>query len=184
MITKKEPELIDDSILISITKNLIPFQDKANKDINKFNTLNDIIKIEKSYILKKNKSFFCEFQKLYKKNILLKNKLNELLNEKKNLNHLIIKLEQKINSSKNKNNENNINNVNNNIQNSNKSLNIIESYRKKKRNRRKKSEINSIYNCSFNNCNKSYPTKGSLNMHIKLKHQNRKYYNFDDEIKK
>ena len=59
MITKKEPELIDDSILISLTKNLIPFQDKANKDINKFNTLNDIIKIEKSYILKK-KIFFLK----------------------------------------------------------------------------------------------------------------------------
>ena len=35
---------------------------------------------------------------------------------------------------------------------------------------KQKHEINNIYNCSFPNCDKSYPTKCSLNMHIKLKH--------------
>ena len=56
-------------------------------------------------------------------------------------------------------------------------------YRKKKRIRRKKNEIIYAYNCNFPNCNKSYPTKGSLNMHIKLKHKNDLVYNFDVEDK-
>ena len=49
--------------------------------------------------------------------------------------------------------------------------NRMNYYRKRKRKRRKKNEFICNYKCPFLNCNKSYPSKGSLNMHIKLKHQ-------------
>ena len=49
--------------------------------------------------------------------------------------------------------------------------NRINIFRKRKRKRRKKSEVISKYKCPFLNCSKSYPSVGSLNMHIKLKHQ-------------
>ena len=84
---------------------------------------------------------------------------------------MIIKLENQVKSPKKMNYEKNGNNlmINNNI----------EPYRKKKRKRRKKTEIQNIYNCPFHKCKKSYPSKGSLNMHIKLKHQNEKFFSFD-----
>ena len=178
MIEKNEPELIDDSCLTSFNNNLIPIQDKQNIYIDKQNTSNNIIKKQKDYLNKKNKLFFRELEKLYTKNILLKNKLNEVLNEKKRLNQLIIKLEQQIKVSKKINNENNKNNLLDNNKNNDRLTNI-ELYRKKKRKRRKKNEIKNLYNCTFHNCDKSYPSKGSLNMHIKLKHQNEQFYNFD-----
>ena len=93
---------------------------------------------------------------------------------------MIIKLENQIKSTKK---HNNGNSENNNNRNNNKSINI-ELYKKKKRKRRKKSEIKSVYSCSFRHCNKKYPTKSSLNMHIKLKHQKGKSYIFDNANKK
>ena len=89
-----------------------------------------------------------------------------------------MKLEQQMNLSKNKNNEKKIDNSNNDG-----TMSIIEPYRKIKRKRRKKCEIKNIYKCSFHNCKKSYPTKGSLNMHIKLKHQKEKFYSLENENK-
>ena len=222
MIEKNEPELIEDSFLISFNNNIIPIQDKQDKLIDEHNISNNKIKKQKEFLNKKNKMFFNELEKLYTTNILLKNKLNEVLNEKKRLNQLIIKLEQQIKLSKKINSENNKNNLlengdkkdkmskielyrkkkrkrrkkneiknsknlncgnnkNNMMENDEKKdkLSNIELYRKKKRKRRKKNEIKNIYNCTFSNCGKSYPSKGSLNMHIKLKHQNEQFYNFD-----
>ena len=95
MIEKNEPELIDDSCLTSFNNNLIPIQDKQNIYIDTQNISNNIIKNEKDFLNKKNKLFFRELEKLYTKNILLKNKLNEVLNENKRLNQLIIKLTNK-----------------------------------------------------------------------------------------
>jgi hypothetical protein len=178
MIEKNEPELIEDSFLNSFNNNIIPIQDKQDKVIDEHNISNKKIKKQKEYLNKKNKMFFNELEKLYTTNILLKNKLNEVLNEKKRLNQLIIKMEQQIKLSKKINSENNKNSP---LENGDKKdkMSKIELYRKKKRKRRKKNEIKNIYNCAFSNCGKSYPSKGSLNMHIKLKHQNEQFYNFD-----
>ena len=176
MIEKSEPELIDDSFLPSFQNNIITVQDKLNINADNQKILNNIVQMNLDYINKNNNLFFNKLEKQYIKNILLKNKLNEIMNEKKVLNHLIIKLENKMKNSKKKNNGNIISNENN-------SLNLVL-YKKKKRKRRKKSEIKNIFSCSFNNCNKKYPSKSSLNMHIKLKHQKEKKYNFAHEDKK
>ena len=172
---KKELELIDDSSFNSFANNYFLVQDKLNAEIDKQN--NNMTKAQKDYILKKNEIFFAEYKNLYSENIILKNKLKEILNEKKRLNQLIIKLEQQMDLSKKKNNEKNDNFRNN------ENMKIIEPYRKIKRKRRRKCEIKNIYKCSFYNCNKSYPTKGSLNMHIKLKHQKDKFYSLENESK-
>ena len=78
MIDKNEPELVDDSFLLSLANNLILIQDKTNKDIDKQIISSNIIKNQIEYISNKNKYFFCEFEKLYKTNIILKSKLNEV----------------------------------------------------------------------------------------------------------
>ena len=96
MLVKKEPKFIEDSFINLLTYNLIPVKAKLNLNIDTKNVSKIIDEKQKDYFLKKNISFFFEYEKLYKENILLKNKLNELLNEKKNLNKLIIKLEQRI----------------------------------------------------------------------------------------
>ena len=83
-------------------------------------------------------------------NIILKNKLNYFQSEKKKLNQIIFKLEQKLKNSKPINNEKGENGF---IMNNN-NVNIIEPYRKKKRKRRKKKDIQNIYNCPFNNIKK------------------------------
>ena len=178
MIEKKELELIDDSSFNSFINNYFVIQDKTKGEIdnqNKFN--NNITKVEKDFILKKNEIFFAEYKNLYSENIILKNKLNEIVNEKKRLNLLIIKLEQQMDLSKKKNDEKSDNCSNNG------NMKIIEPYRKIKRKRRRKCEIKTIYKCTVYNCNKSYPTKGSLNMHIKLKHQKDKFYSLENESK-
>ena len=178
MIEKKDPELIEVSLPMSFSKDIIPIQDKLNIDLDQKIIFSIISKKERDFIIKTNKSFYHEFGKLYSKNILLKAKLNELLKEKKSLSQIIIKKEQQIKKDKKKKKEE-IYSVEEN--NNNKSINIMQYYRKKKRIRRKKKEINYIYNCNFPNCNKKYPTKGSLNMHIKLKHQKNMIYNYSKE---
>ena len=178
MFTKTDPELIEVSIPTAYSKEIIPMQDKLNIDLNQQIISNIISKKEKDFIIKKNKSFFDEFGKLYTKNILLKAKLNELLKEKKYLNQIIIKQEQQVPNIKNKNNEEILNNENkDNINNKN----ILQYYKKRKRIRRKKKDIIRIFNCNFPNCKKSYPTKGALNMHVKLKHQKNIGYNYSVE---
>ena len=117
MIEKSEPELMDDSFFISLKNNLIPIQDITNIDIDPKKISNNIDKKNKEFISQKNKYFFTEFENLYINNILLKNKLNEVLTEKKMLNQLIAKLENQIKASKK---ANNINNENNKIKNNNK----------------------------------------------------------------
>ena len=177
MIEEKELELIDDSNIISFKNNHFFAQDKLNRETDNQNTFDNMTKVQKAFLLKKNEFFFEEYKNIYSKNIILKNKLNEILNEKKRLNQLIMKLEQKMNLSKNK------NNIKNDNSNNDGSMSMIESFRKIKRKRRKKSEIKNIYKCFFHNCKKSYPTKGSLNMHIKLKHQKEKFYSLENENK-
>ena len=126
----------------------------------------NVVPMQKEFIKKTNNSFFNEFVKLYEKNMFLKSQLNEILKEKNKLSQIIIKLEKE---KKKKNKEgkeielNDIMNIN--------YENMIF-YRKSKKVRRKKKDINYIYNCFFPNCNKSYPRKNSLNLHIKLKHKN------------
>ena len=178
MIKKKDPELIDVSLPKSFSKDIIPIQDKLNIDLNQQIISSIISKKENDFIIKTNKSFYHEFGKLYSKNILLKTKLNELLKEKKSLSQIIIKKEQQIKKEKRTiKEENDVIEENNNKIN----INSLQYYRKKKRIRRKKKEINYVYNCYFPNCNKKYPTKGSLNMHIKLKHQKNMLYNYIKE---
>ena len=181
MIEKKDPELIGISLPMSFSKDIIPIQDKLNIDLNQQIISSIISKKENDFIIKTNKTFFHEFGKLYSKNILLKAKLNELLKEKKSLSQIIIKQEQQIKKEKKKKKE-----ENNDVEedNNNKNTDNIQYYRKKKRIRKKKKEIIYVYNCNYPNCNKKYPTKGSLNMHIKLKHQQNMLYNYSkDEFK-
>ena len=174
MIPKKDPELIEFSIPMSFPQKLTPFQDKLSNNFNQQSISINITKQQKDFIIKTNKSTFYEFRKLYTKNVILKNKLKKLLNEKQKLSKIISKKENQI---KNKNNEKK--NVNNNDNNNNKIDNNLKYYKKRKRIRRKKNEIMYIYYCQFPNCNKSYPTKGSLNMHIKLKHNQLMIYNLN-----
>ena len=178
MIKNKDLELIELSLPMSFSKDIIPIQDKLNIDLNQQIISSIISKKENDFIIKTNKSFYHEFGKLYSKNILLKTKLKELLKEKKSLCQIIIKKEQQIKKEKRTIKEENdvIEENNNNI-----NINSVQYYRKKKRIRRKKKEINYLYNCYFPNCNKKYPTKGSLNMHIKLKHQKNMLYNYIKE---
>ena len=119
---------------------------------------------QKEFIIKANNSFFNEFVKLYTKNMFLKSQLNEILKEKNKLSQIIIKLEQE---KKKKNKEGKEIEINDNM---NINYENLIFYRKTKKVRRKKKDINYIYNCYFPNCNKSYPRKNSLNLHIKLKH--------------
>ena len=98
--------------------------------------------------------------------------------KKKKLSQYIIKHEQEIIKT-NKNNSELIKDENNRKIIAEKR---IELNRKRKRQRRKKSEVVCLYNCSFVNCNKSYPSKGSLNMHIKLKHKQEGFYKFRTNI--
>ena len=119
---------------------------------------------QKEFIIKTNNSFFNEFVKLYTKNMFLKSQLNEILKEKNKLSQIIIKLEQE---KKKKNKEGKEIEINDNM---NINYENLIFYRKTKKVRRKKKDINYIYNCYFPNCNKSYPRKNSLNLHIKLKH--------------
>ena len=125
----------------------------------------DIINPEqKEFIVNTNYSFFNEFVKLYTKNMFLKSQLNEILKVKKKLSQIIIKLEQE---KKKKNKEGKEIEINDNM---NINYEHMIFYRKTKKIRRKKKDIIYIYNCYFPNCNKSYPRKNSLNLHIKLKH--------------
>ena len=129
----------------------------------------NIVPEQKEFIIKTNISFFNEFVKLFKKNLLLKSQLNEILIEKKKLSQIVIKLEQE-RKKKNKEGKEIDENMNVNYEN-------VVFYRKTKKIRRKKKDINYIYNCYFPNCNKSYPRKNSLNLHIKLKHKKDVYNN-------
>ncbi len=184
MITKNGPELIEVSLPFSFQKNKNTIQDKQIKNLNEENQSSYITKKQKDFIIATNKSFFHEFGNVYTQNILLKSKLNELLNEKKELNQIIIKKEnqrKKIKKLKKSNSE--YKEEKKDIDDNNSDENAVTYYRKKKRIRRKKNEIKYVYNCSFHNCNKSYPTKGSLNMHIKLKHKNDLGFNFNAEEK-
>ena len=160
MINKKDPDIIGVSFPLSFPRNIIPNQDILNMDLNHQIISSNLTKTQKEFIIKTNKSFFKEFINLYTKNILLKAKLNEILDEKKNLSQKILKLEEERKKS---------------IKLNKMRKDIIEDaiklYRKSKRIRRKKSEITYVYKCDFPNCQKRYPSKGSLNMHIKLKHQ-------------
>ena len=148
---------------LEIFNNMIQFQDIPFLIKNQFLLANTIIsKAQKEFINKSNTEFFTKFKIIYMKNIELNNKLNELIAERKRLKDIIIKLDKKL---KNK------NIINNDIKNDNDSLinkNIITPYRKRKR--RKKIEISNKYYCTFPNCDKGYPSKCSLNKHIKLKH--------------
>ena len=173
MMEKKYPGLFEVPLPRTHSNDIIPLQAKLNMDLNQQILSLNMAEKQKNFdfIKKTNKSFFQKFGKLYSKNIILKAKLKDLCEEKKKLNQRIIKLEKqrgkdfKIEKEKKVGNSKDIH----------KKANILSFYRKKKRIRRKKSEIKYIYSCDFPFCKKRYPTKGSLNMHKKLKHQNKMY---------
>ena len=178
MFTKNLSEIFKASFPMTFPHNITSLQDVLNAEYNHHLIYPNISKKEKELIIQTNKSFFQEFTKLYNENILLKNKLAKALDEKKKLNQYIIKHEQEIIKT-NKNDSKIIRDENNGKMISEKRM---ELYRKIKRQRRKKSEVVCLYNCSFVNCNKSYPSKGSLNMHIKLKHKQEGFYKFRTNI--
>ena len=164
MFTKNYSEAFEAFLKKNFSPNKIPIQDKIKEQYNLQSISQNIINKQKKLIDETNKSFFNEFSKLYYQNILLKNRLLKVLDEKKKLNQIIIKYEQEISKSQKEKKIEETNNKDNNE-------NRINIFRKRKRKRRKKSEVISKYKCPFLNCNKSYPSVGSLNMHIKLKHQ-------------
>ena len=171
MLKEKNLDYFGNSFQMYFQNNMISNQDNINLQLNQQVELFKITKKEKDFITRNNKSFYKEFKNILLKNIELKDKLNELIAEKKRLYDIIIKMEHKIknsNSLDNKEVKSKSQNIKNNI------TNIIIPYNKRKRIRRKKAEITYIYNCNFPNCDKSYPSKSSLNMHIKLKHQKQK----------
>ena len=174
MIEEKYPEAFNASLQIQYQSDLNHFQDNIYSSINHRIIPNYITLKEEEFIIKNNKYFYKEYKELYKKNIELKNKLNEIIEEKKILNDKINKFLQQ---NKKFIDLNNKELFNNNSNDKNDYINIIKSFIKTKRKRKKKAEIIKKYNCSFPNCDKSYPSKGSLNMHIKLKHQ--KIYSFN-----
>ena len=178
MIPKNLPEIFEAQFQMTFPHSITSIQDVLNEEYNRHLIYPNISKKEKDIIIQTNKSFFKEFSKLYNENILLKKKLAKALDEKKKLNQYIIKHEQEIIKT-NKNNGEIIRDENNGKMISEKRM---ELYRKRKRQRRKKSEVVCLYNCNFVNCNKSYPSKGSLNMHIKLKHKQEGLYKFRTNI--
>ena len=173
MIEEKYPEAIKASLQIQFQSNLNHFQDNIYSSINHQIIPNYITLKQEEFIIKNNIFFYKEYKQLYKKNIELKNKLTEILEEKKSLNDKINKFLQQNKQFSKLNNKELFNNSNN----ENLYINSINSYIKTKRKRKKKTEIINKYNCSYPNCDKSYPSKSSLNMHIKLKHQ--KKYSLD-----
>ena len=178
MFAKKYPELFTTSLQMTFPHSITPIQDVLNEEYNLNLIYPNISKKESELIIQTNKTFFKEFSKLYNENILLKNKLAKALEEKKKLNQYINKQEQEIIKTNKINGEIIVEENNGKIIAEKK----MELYRKRKRQRRKKSEVVCLYNCSFVNCNKSYPSKGSLNMHIKLKHKQEGFYKFRTNI--
>ena len=160
-------EAIKASLPKIFSNSMIPIQDKLKEEYNLQIFSPNITNKQKELIIETNKSFFNEFSKLYYKNIFLKNKLANALDEKKKLNQIIMKHEQEISKNNKINGEKKNKEDDDNIMIENR----MNYYRKRKRKRRKKSEVICNYKCPFLKCNKSYPSKGSLNMHIKLKHQ-------------
>ena len=160
-------EAIEASLPKIFSNSMIPIQDKLKEEYNLQIFSPNITNKQKELIIETNKSFFNEFSKLYYKNIFLKNKLANALDEKKKLNQIIMKQEQEISKNNKKKKEKKNKEDDDNIMIENR----MNYYRKRKRKRRKKSEVICNYKCPFLKCNKSYPSKGSLNMHIKLKHQ-------------
>ena len=171
MLKEKNLDYFGNSFQMHFQNNMFSNQDNINLELNQQIELFKITKKEKDFITRNNKSFYKEFKNILLKNIELRNKLNELIAEKKRLYDIIIKMEHRIQNSNNldyKEVKSKSQNIKNNMS------NIIIPYNKRKRIRRKKTEITNIYKCDFPNCDKSYPSKSSLNMHIKLKHQKQK----------
>ena len=167
MFKEKYPEMVQSFLPMKFLNNIKSFQDNLNSVYNSQISPIYINKKEKEFIVSNNKAFYLNYKKIYNKNIELKKKLKELVIEKKRLFDSIIKSEQKIINSLCLNNEKSTKadlNITNNYN------YIFTPFTKKKRIRRKKTEIINKYKCNFPNCDKSYPSKCSLNMHIRLKH--------------
>ena len=99
MFTKNYSEAFEAFLKNNFSPNKIPIQDKIKEQYNLQSISQNIINKQKKLIDETNKSFFNEFSKLYYQNILLKNRLLKVLDEKKKLNQIIIKYEQEISKS-------------------------------------------------------------------------------------
>ena len=168
MIEEKYPKAIETLLQFQFQRNINHFQDNIYSSLNHQFIPSFITPKQEDFIIKNNKLFYKEYKQLYKKNIELRNKLNEIIEEKKSLNDKINKFLQQNKKFTNLNIKELFNNSNDKIH----YVNILNTYIKTKRKRKKKAEIITKYTCSYPNCNKNYPSKCSLNMHIKLKHQN------------
>lgn len=171
MINKQGTALIKGPFPRICMVQLNPLQAKFNSQLSQFPIYDNVIGNEEEYFKQRNKTFFRNFSNLHHINLDLKYRLFNLINEKRNLKQIILKLEQQILKDTKKTEEKIDTNI---INDNNKSTivtKIIDNYIKRKRKRRKKSELVTLHYCNYPNCNKSYPSKGSLKMHIKLKHQ-------------
>ena len=173
MLGEKNIEVLQNPLQIKFQNNIISNQDIINLESNQQISPLFITNNQKEFIIRNNKSFFNDFKKTYKENIELRNKLREIISEKKNLFRKIIKMEE----DKIKNTKLNSQEINSNKrERNNNDINLFIPYNKRKRRRRKKKEIINKYNCNFPNCDKRYPSKCSLNMHIRLKHMHKNKY--------
>ena len=141
----------------------------------------EISEIDPHILLEQNYKFFLQFSKLHEANQMLKNELQNLIREKIQLKQYISKIE--------------VNSVLNNKQRKKdkaeievkSEVNDIYTNRKvicnnnTQRHRRNKNEIQREFVCGYPNCKKSYGSEGSLNQHIKIKHNNIKYK--EEEVK-
>ena len=161
MIPGKSLNNFSELLSLGLFNNLISFQDTPVLIPNPFLLSNIIIKKQKEFIISNNQVFYEKYKDLYMQNVELKNKLEELITEKKRLKNNIINLDKKLikEDLEDKKQNNKISTF---------KKNIIEPYRK--RIRRKRIEINTRYECTFTGCNKRYLSKCALNMHIKIKH--------------
>lgn len=132
---------------------------------------------EKEVIKSQNIGFYQQYVPLVERNKMLKNELKEVIKQKieykKKINKLLAShsVESKKNKNLEKKESNETKGNDNIISNLTKSeLKNIHAYTSKKRKRRKKSQINLKFKCSYEGCNKIYSTEGSLKQHIKSKH--------------
>ena len=104
-------------------------------------------------MLETNLYFFTKFVEVYEKNRSLKEKLMILHKERNELKHLIERLDRKNKSKSN-------------------AMSMVDDLYI-----RGKKEIIRVYVCKYPQCMKKYGTEGSLNQHIKIKHNGQYYSN-------
>ena len=146
---------------------MIP-SDKAANSFDKSSSLDTVSKKEISHpldkvdvniLLEQNYKYYLDYLKIEETNRLLKNELSSLLKEKNDLKQCIARLDRR----------------NRKLYPDESKKEINDLYTNRKRHRRGKNEIKRMFKCGYPNCGKTYGSEGSLNQHIKIKHNGKEY---------